>query len=401
MVRSHSFSLQFVLISTGILSLALLFKVSVPLVVDFSVYRAPILWSSIVSWLKPPYLYVIVNCIIITIAASSRFHHSHAADQDKDQHHEHISAPKITIREPDFHYEMKISAAEEINSRYVDPEPMAPVDVYELKEETISTGGESRVVFVDKSTEVNGVNNVPAMEVDDKVDEDAFVVSKSRPILTKTMDSSENLSELLLLSSEKPLVVEDKGEEDDFFISKSTWIPPKRMDSSENLSEFLLLPAEKPLVSTRFGHRKPVKASPEGGRALRVAKPKRQETLENTWKMITEGRPMPLTRHMKKSETFDQGHHQVSGVDQSQWKKSETFKDRTNYQPPPVNNSSSSSSSPSSSSGKLRKEASLGQDELNRRVEAFIKKFNEEMRMQRQESLNQYKEMVNRGAIRH
>ncbi|KAJ9168919.1 hypothetical protein P3X46_020395 [Hevea brasiliensis] len=333
MGSSLSFSVQSVLISTGVLFLALLLKASVPLVFDFSVYQAPLIWSSLASWLKPPYLYVILNCIIITIAASSRFHHTHGADNEQQ---EQIPAVrKISARDPDqFHYDMKISAPE---STVVVAE-----DVCEQREEKAS----AILVFEDKSTVlVNG-----------------------------------------------SVEVEDKEDEDDFVISRSTWIPPKRMDSSENLME-LLLPAEKPLVSARFVHRKTVRASPEGGRALRgVTKPKRHETLENTWKMITEGRAMPLTRHLKRCETLENDGRQINvcEVDPFLPKKSETFKDRTNYQLPPVGNSPAP--------GKLRKEPSLSQDELNRRVEAFIKKFNEEMRMQRQESLNQYMEMINRGS---
>ena len=132
------------------------------------------------------------------------------------------------------------------------------------------------------------------------------------------------------------------------------------------------------------------------GKALRVARPKRNETLESTWRTITEGRPVPLARHLKKSDTWET--HGRSAPDEQSpvplMRKSETFNDRA--EPPPP---ASSSPSPSSSSrGRPRREPSLGQDDLNRRVEAFIKKFNEEMRLQRQESFQHYLEMINGGS---
>ncbi|XP_047161620.1 uncharacterized protein LOC124831615 isoform X2 [Vigna umbellata] len=146
----------------------------------------------------------------------------------------------------------------------------------------------------------------------------------------------------------------------------------KRTDSTEIPSS-----TEKPLVSARFTHRKFLKSTSEGGRALKVVgKAKRHETLESTWKAITEGRSVPLSRHMKKCDTWQSRGNLAPSLEN---KSGEIFTDV-------------------STAGRLRKEPSLSQEELNRRVEAFIRKFNEEMRLQRQESLEQYMQMVSRGA---
>ncbi|KAJ6753693.1 COTTON FIBER EXPRESSED PROTEIN 1-LIKE PROTEIN [Salix purpurea] len=66
-------SLKVVLISAGVLSLAVILRLSVlPVVAVFAVSELPILYSSVLSWLQPPYLYLTINCIIISILASSK-----------------------------------------------------------------------------------------------------------------------------------------------------------------------------------------------------------------------------------------------------------------------------------------------------------------------------------------
>ncbi|XP_058764740.1 uncharacterized protein LOC131638206 [Vicia villosa] len=137
---------------------------------------------------------------------------------------------------------------------------------------------------------------------------------------------------------------------------------PEMINSPDNLPPMI----DKPLVSSRFNHRKPLKFNPEGGKALKVAaKQKRHETLENTWKAITEGRSIPLSRHVKKSDTW-QNRYEVDP-----------------HQP----EDSVRDFNLNKTTVRLRKEPSLSQDELNKRVEAFIRNFNHQMRLQREESL--------------
>ncbi|GMI82379.1 hypothetical protein like AT1G61260 [Hibiscus trionum] len=327
-------SLKVLFISTGILGIAFGLKVSVPLVFEFCVSQAPLWWSTFRSWLKPPYLYVIINGIIITIAVSSRFNQN---NNEKDQ-------------------------TEQIQPRSKISEDRRPVEEYDAK-----SSWESDVV-----------------EASD------FVYEQNH------RGKEVELETMILEDESNAAVEDDRNGDDEFVISKPEWIPPTRTISSE-IHLDAPFPPEKPVLSSRFGHQKLVKVNPEGGQALRVAKPKRHqhETLENTWKMIMEKKAMPQSRHLQKSDTWENHGRDINveaSADSPVMKKSETFRDRTNYEPLPVQLSSSPAL------GKPKKEASLSQEELNRRVEAFIQKFNDEIRLQKQESLNQYMEMINGGS---
>ncbi|KAJ8549632.1 hypothetical protein K7X08_033339 [Anisodus acutangulus] len=319
-------SLKVVLILIGAVSLAMVAKSSIPLVF----YELPTIWSAVNAWLKPPYLYVVINGIIVIIAATSRSsNHKESSGSDQFQ-------PLITARTPP----------------------------------------QSDLI--------------------------AITQSELHSIQSEVKDEPQVLEVKPVVVNGSVVVVNDEPNESDVIVIAKSVVAP--LPESETKNELLLPATEKPLVSSRFGNRKPVlKASPEGVKSsLKVARSKKPETLDNTWKMITEGRHVPLMRHMKKSDTFHNGRH-VTAVDDDAMEenensttfqpqqqhyqrhvlKSETFKDRTNYDSPEA--------------VKIGKDPSLSSDELNRRVEAFIKKFNEDMRLQRQQSMQQYMEMVNRG----
>ncbi|KAI3408345.1 DUF4408 domain-containing protein [Psidium guajava] len=313
-----------VAVLVAVLSAALALKLSAPSVSQLARVQIPLLWLSLLSWLEPPYIYLVINGIIATIAASSKLQgNRHEAEEAR-----------------------VISAADSSGDRgYVFVLPPHGTVCPSPRKDVVSEENGAAVVSAAECAERLVAEGGGGDGHGDRVEE----------------------------------------EEDEFVISRSTWTPAARRTNSPELTAERLPAPEKPLVSSRFVHRRPSKASPE---ALGVIKPKRHETLENTWKAITDGRAMPLTRRrQRKSEPWENRGHPIDPLDQPrpEMRKSETFKDRTNQLP----------TSPSPSP---RKEASPSQDELNRRVEAFIRKFNEEMRLQRQESLNQCKAMMNQGS---
>ncbi|KAL3341124.1 hypothetical protein AABB24_025601 [Solanum stoloniferum] len=329
-------TVKFLLISIGAVSSAIAIKSSVPLIL----YEFPTIWSGLISWLKPPYLYILLNGIIIIIAATSRSNRKEQ-QQSSEQSRSLISAGTPPV------YSDLVTISRSKMSEYA-PELVDEPEVFEVMP-LISAGTppvNSDLVTISRS---EMCEYAPGL-----VDEPEVFEEKTEPVIEPP--------EVVEVKSMVTVMNEDEGENDEFVSSNSvsTALPEVETELIQRLT------TEKPLVSSRFSHRKPLmRTSPEGVKSLGVARVKRQETLESTWKKITEGRHVPLTRHLNKLDTQHQNQNRGSES--------------------PVQNI------------KKALEPSPSQDELNRRVEAFIKKFNEEMRLQREQSSQQYTEMINRG----
>ncbi|KAF5733973.1 hypothetical protein HS088_TW16G00414 [Tripterygium wilfordii] len=120
------------------------------------------------------------------------------------------------------------------------------------------------------------------------------------------------------------------------------------------------------------------------------------DTLEDTWRLIMEGKGKTAKPELKKSGTWDtpprvmvskDEEDDVDGDDgndpvawaRREMRKSDTFNDRVTL---------------------IKREIvqkSMNHDELTQRVEAFINNFNKDMRLQRQESEQLFREIISRG----
>ncbi|XP_065049967.1 uncharacterized protein LOC135679911 [Musa acuminata AAA Group] len=276
-----SMALETVLAFAGVVTMVLALRLVGPTVVWFLAAEVPRAYASALAWLRPPYIYLVINGIIITIAASFRFQKHPAADPS--------TLPVMNLAEVQApEYEMKLA----------EDEPRRELS------------GRAKV-------------------------------------------------------------------EEEFVISTSSWSPKRRRGSlAEMPTEYSVAAEAKPLLSTRFGHPKAAEPSADG-KALGLAR--RNETLESTWRTITERRARPV----KKSDTWDTRSGVCREEPAAAMRKSETLIE--------------AAGPGAASRERPRREASKGQEELNRRVEAFIRKFNQEMRLQQQESLKHHMEMINRG----
>lgn len=77
-------SIRVVLSTAAVFSMVMMVKFSPQLTTEITLSRVQLISIIVASWLKPPYLYLVINCIIVTIFVSSRPH---------DQHHDHYSEP--------------------------------------------------------------------------------------------------------------------------------------------------------------------------------------------------------------------------------------------------------------------------------------------------------------------
>lgn len=93
-----------------------------------AVNEIPAIWSFILPWLRPPYLHIVINGIIIAIAAASRFCRSQPSPPARSQH-------LISVKTPPPAYYAAYSPPPEI--REVVEVPEAAVYVYEREDRVV------------------------------------------------------------------------------------------------------------------------------------------------------------------------------------------------------------------------------------------------------------------------
>ncbi|CAN8301922.1 unnamed protein product [Cochlearia groenlandica] len=352
LLLTSSFKTNVAVVIAGIFSFTAAIILTVPSVSHFVASSFPIVYDNTVFLLKPPYLYLVINCIIVSIVATSKLAHKYSSNIDEDSDFSEVVTPVIVVSE-----------SFEIDSGYLN---------------VVQTGSDyTGFVEIDSPVDptVEDIQKFPKPIADDNLNLD----DKRENQQKQSNDSPE---------SEKPKLSSDSPESEKPKLSSDS-PETEKMEVKKDSSEISVSKQTK--KPPRYNKQRSLKANPEGGGnrkpALGVTKPhRRQDTLESTWKKITEGRPTPLNKRLTKSDTWQERSH----VQTSKEEKKNTSKSEIS-----INDVKALETKEETT--RLKREASPGQEELNRRVEAFIKKFNEEMRLQRLESLAKYNEIVNGG----
>ena len=82
LLPTSSFKTAATVVITGVLSLAAAVSSTVPSVSHFVASSYPMIYDNTVFLLKPPYLYLVINCIIVSIVATSKLTHKSSSNID-------------------------------------------------------------------------------------------------------------------------------------------------------------------------------------------------------------------------------------------------------------------------------------------------------------------------------
>ncbi|PIA29041.1 hypothetical protein AQUCO_06300009v1 [Aquilegia coerulea] len=298
----HSiFSIKNLLLSISVVFISLILKLYVPIVFDIIVSGVPMLWTTLRSWFTPPYLYVIVNFIIIAIAASSRFQHK--IDEGAVAT-EMVASEKV---QRDVQKEVSSDVSRKNSFEVIEPEIYGYLDGREMGVKTLKKPKELEVKTRKKPVASRSEFQAPVnmyADVDVKVESKLkfqgkeYIESRVLEVRTKKKPI-ESLLEFEVMKPKKygqmganNLVMENKREtsakedEDRYSQSKSTEMPV-RTNTIEIPIDHSFSDGNS-LVFDRLGPQELDEDTPQAGRDVRATEAEANDTLEGTWKMIME-----------------------------------------------------------------------------------------------------------------
>ncbi|KAL0356417.1 UNVERIFIED_CONTAM: hypothetical protein Sradi_4088600 [Sesamum radiatum] len=362
MLKASVKALELLLLSAGLISTLVMVKGAVvPYSCEIVFPSLVGFWSCLRCFLSSPlYICIMINFMIVFIAASSAFHHRENEDE--------FGGIKVIFDDHD----MQFAESLVVSPPPPPSPPPTPRDV----------------------GEVTPPPSLPRDSTELAAEPPAAPPSRTENSTTSTTiwpnSTEEDLSEKATVSSLHEVLIAEINEIKKIACSLNT-TPDLLSDSIKEITvttDFPPLPRKGKEV---FEEKEEAASNLSDNKETDD-----EDTLDATWKaIIGGGKQRPKREQLKKSETWDvpprRSTASVQRLDSEEllpstpkWKelrKAVTFNDAVSV----------------TRRGGLRRDPSMSISELNKQFEAFIKKFNDSIRLQRQESHKRFLEKFNQG----
>lgn len=349
-----------------------------------AVNGVPAIWSFILPWLRPPYLHLVTNGIIIAIAAASRFRRIQTAPPVRSQHLISVRTPP-----PAFYAayssspEVRAAAADESGDRVVE---LKPVMVNGVEVEADAEGvvaeddGESalagRILTYDTQP-LEILSSEFRLEYFPPANPTGDIREGERVVRRETMESSRK----------KKGVETSRAAHEDVRHGGAPRPTPDHLRYSTRKSKSF---KERTVyIDSPPSHAIRKEASPSPNKLNRRVDQFHDVSVDRSATYSPEFQADYLLPENPYENISERDREEEYETMESAWKKITEGASRAADQEV-VPAKSSSLTDDSAASGAIGKEVSPNEDELNRRVEAFIKKVNDEIRLRRQKSLDQF-----------